>query len=90
MLGLVLHERGMGRIQDRVESRKRAQSVCAHVYVGRDVSRAASCAGRLRERRWILCSSAQTSLGYDSAWSTHTYGENGHGPIFSSPTVSRS
>ncbi len=50
MLGLVLHERGMGRIQDRVESRKRAQSVRAHVYVGRDVSRAASCAGRLRER----------------------------------------
>src|SRR6266699_485480 len=29
-------------------------------------------------------------FGYDSAWSTPTYGENGHGPIFSSPTVSRS
>ncbi len=50
MFGLVLHERGMDRIQDRVESRKRAQSVRAHVYVGRDVSRAASCAGRPRKR----------------------------------------
>ena len=50
VLGLVLHERGMGRIQDRVESRKRAQSVCVHTCVGRDFSGAAWRAGRLRER----------------------------------------
>jgi hypothetical protein len=84
VLGRVLRECGMGRIQDRVACRKRAQSVCAHVYVGCDFGRAASCAGRLRECRWLLCSRAQT------AWPTYTYGENGHHPIFSSPTVSRS